>query len=601
MGIQGRNIYFNNVYSTSNSPYFRHFLGVGKLPPNYAEVIQYIDGPIYQDEVTKNWFFPDKKGDQLRPVHLGGYLDMNGTDNSLSFADLTGITITSWEGTATLTKAVNDITATAGTLEYLTLSNGSIYDFEGLDPAVYPTVLDKLNSLNITLNGTLTSIYQESITIPSYRNLYGYNEGWIGPELTTNGDSLSLADWNVTADSTIIGGVARVLSTTGAFTRVAQTGYGSSQGKMVQIQVNITSQISGQIKVSFAGGTGSNLPTTVGLHTVTRINDGTIGQIEISRVAGITDVSFDLVSVKEIVPVTVDIPRDESPANVALPIKQQKDVLGNTLEFYRRAKYPLQVTENSVVQNNGTDNSLALSDLTGVTIVSSVGTATPTKNVNSIDFTSGIVEQLTLSNGSIYTFAESDGVISYDTVNALDGTWQGTLTNLWQLSDTANPDNLRNGFDLWDNDSTTGLLRVPFRADGTSIKTDGDTITGYTWISRQVGSNKRINEAESTYNQPEAPQLYDVDQQFNTPIFFSAETSSAIVYGDIVPDYEFKHLWFNDVYSSAPSKDKWNVYSTPQTDFEPIQIFVNSVTPYQVTEGDYQTTEGVYYVLKDEV
>ena len=71
------------------------------------------------------------------------------------------------------------------------------------------------------------------------------------------------------------------------------------------------------------------------------------------------------------------------------------------------------------------------------------------------------------------------------------------------------PHDLLDGFDLWQNDSDDTYLRYPFYIDGTSIKTDGDTITGYTWVARcpSSGTNtsKWMNNAESVLNVSDDP------------------------------------------------------------------------------------------------
>lgn len=70
----------------------------------------------------------------------------------LTFSSLTGITISSWEGTSTLAKSGDTITCTSGTLYHIVLSNGSILPIaEGSGS----TVFDSVNSLNATLSGTV--------------------------------------------------------------------------------------------------------------------------------------------------------------------------------------------------------------------------------------------------------------------------------------------------------------------------------------------------------------------------------------------------------------------------------------------------------------
>ena len=122
-----------------------------------------------------------------------------------------------------------------------------------------------------------------------------------GSELVTNGDFATDSGWNKSSQTTISNGSANILSTDGSFQDINQSGYSSTQGKTVSITVNITDVQSGQLKVSFAGsGTNTNIPNTVGSHTIYVLNDGTIGVFSIGRVGGVTDVTIDNVSVKEV-------------------------------------------------------------------------------------------------------------------------------------------------------------------------------------------------------------------------------------------------------------------------------------------------------------
>ncbi len=94
-----------------------------------------------------------------------------------------------------------------------------------------------------------------------------------------------------------------------------------------------------------------------------------------------------------------------------------------------------------------------------------------------------------------YKDSEGDGNISYDTSGNENN---GTITNITHSTDDkSKPYNLIYGFDLWQNDVTpTDYIRVPFTTSGASIKTDGDIITGYTWVSKNP-AGKYHNNAES--------------------------------------------------------------------------------------------------------
>lgn len=110
-----------------------------------------------------------------------------------------------------------------------------------------------------------------------------------------------------------------------------------------------------------------------------------------------------------------------------------------------------------------------------------------------------------------YVFGEATG----DTVhNKIDGQPHGTITGTepyFGTSDLQRPNNLIDGFDLWEYTTIPGrFLRVPFDNDKNSIKTDGDTISGYTWISRNLGIKNGLNRSETGIKQPEENELQTI-------------------------------------------------------------------------------------------
>jgi len=108
-------------------------------------------------------------------------------------------------------------------------------------------------------------------------------------------------DWILSSQSEIIEDAAKVVSTDGSFQFIKQDGFTSTQGKTIKFTIEITDIQSGQLKVSFAGGaTNTNIPNSVGTHTLYIPNDGTIGQLSIGRVSGVTDVTITNISVKEV-------------------------------------------------------------------------------------------------------------------------------------------------------------------------------------------------------------------------------------------------------------------------------------------------------------
>ena len=205
-----------------------------------------------------------------------------------------------------------------------------------------------------------------------------------------------------------------------------------------------------------------------------------------------------------------------------------------------------------------------------------------------------------------YTFGETSGTTVYNKLNNTHGTINGTTTAVHSISDYQEPYNLNNGFDLWQNDSTSAYLRVPFDKDGNSIKTDGDTITGYTWISRNPGSLYGHNGAETAYQQQAFYDLMQIDGYHATNLWYDTDgvTPIPFYYDDITFDREELHYVFADVISKSPLKFNYLSYYTQKTtDEELIKIykFLKSIETVTTTDGDLETSDGIAYVLKDGV
>ena len=132
-----------------------------------------------------------------------------------------------------------------------------------------------------------------------------------GSDLVDNGDFATDTDWSKSSQSTISNGSARILSTDGSYQYIAQSNsnYVASQGKIVKVTLDITNYVSGTLKAQFSGGTGYNFPQSEGTHTLYFLNDGTTGTFNVARVAGVTDITIDNVSVKEVTSSDMDVTR----------------------------------------------------------------------------------------------------------------------------------------------------------------------------------------------------------------------------------------------------------------------------------------------------
>lgn len=139
---------------------------------------------------------------------------------------------------------------------------------------------------------------------------------------------------------------------------------------------------------------------------------------------------------------------------------------------------------------------------------------------------------LSANNIPIFDFSCSEGNNNkaYNRVDDSAHQINGTLTDIWSEKQDLVHNNIVNGFDLWKNDTTDELLRVPYNINNQSIKGENDTITGYTWQSTHPANSKVHNYAETQIK------FLDNDVNFNIPnpastenIFFKSSTSNRFV------------------------------------------------------------------------
>jgi hypothetical protein len=74
-----------------------------------------------------------------------------------------------------------------------------------------------------------------------------------------------------------------------------------------------------------------------------------------------------------------------------------------------------------------------------------------------------------------------------------------SLTDFWSERQDQFHYNIGHGFDLW-LDGSGNKLYVPFDENGNSIKTQGDTISGYSWDSKHQPSTNFHNGAETRFD-----------------------------------------------------------------------------------------------------
>jgi len=119
-----------------------------------------------------------------------------------------------------------------------------------------------------------------------------------GSEQVTNGNfSNGSTGWSVSAQSSITGGVARIVSTDGTFQNVGQSK--PLAAGWYRLTVDITASVSGGLTFAFSGaGVNFVLGSSVGTKvSYFYISSSTTSTLSFGRTAGVTDITIDNVSV----------------------------------------------------------------------------------------------------------------------------------------------------------------------------------------------------------------------------------------------------------------------------------------------------------------
>ena len=524
------------VYDVSNvtelsllSPVADNSIGISFYGGNYDELTEKVQqcfnesAEIYKHSDGK-WYSPDIIGDQLREVHKGGYLQSDGT-TVLTFSDLAGITITSFNGTTTPTKVGNTITTTIGTIEYLELSNGSKYNFEDQSGS---TARDEIAVLNAELSGTVS--WQESIEIESSRNLNGYNK--VGDVYIPRLETAENISKPISQQVDVLGNTLEFYGKSRYDLGIVQNSVGVFNG--IDNYIDLPIDIEEDFYICFYG----KFLTTSSYYgkLLSRGVVGQPGEITVERIASSSFMNINIYpnnGIRQTFTHSVDLFDD-------LPHVLEIRLTGDLLSMY--------------IDGIKETNQLSSIPIFSTTEVVTICANSQSKSENISSIMQEFILKNKYSKGVFYVFSEGNSNIVYDkSLNLNNGTWQGDTANIHGFSDLARPNNLLDGFDLWIKDSDGSLLKVPFDVNGNSIKTQGDLITGFTWDSRRLGSNVSHNGAESKMIQPESPELYSIDSQFVNSKWFNSGVPQYVGYNDLYSNYETKGIWLNDVSSVAKS------------------------------------------------
>jgi len=165
-----------------------------------------------------------------------------------------------------------------------------------------------------------------------------------------------------------------------------------------------------------------------------------------------------------------------------------------------------------------------------------------------------------------FTAGADTNIVDRNRTAAIDLTATNiTESTFW--SNTANqPYNFINGCDVWKRISDNKLLYYSFDLDGESIKTQGDTVTGYTWVTK-LPSLKLSQYSDCYVKLYENPAQFNADTElfwFNADGTAKAKTTTELSNNTVVGDYSFnkldKGLLMYDPAISGSCKDKTMKY-----------------------------------------
>jgi len=177
----------------------RSVAGVGgglRLPAIIRNALtRFLDGKKYYPTALEGLrtLYPQERFGSFRAPRQGRCWTFDGVDDKLISDSVTGTTIVEKIGTATLTIGTGEITATAGTLSYLKLSNGSEYWCNEESGSIGYDSSGNGNHLTIT-NATLSTFHAADSGITyNPNNEFGYRA--IGENLLLQSESLDESPW----------------------------------------------------------------------------------------------------------------------------------------------------------------------------------------------------------------------------------------------------------------------------------------------------------------------------------------------------------------------------------------------------------------------
>lgn len=290
------------------------------------ELNQYaLDGGLAYQPGTTYLRSLESHGDWREPRQGRGYL-FDGTDDKLVGGSVTGTTIITKIGTSSLTVDTGEITATAGTLNYLALSNGSIYRCNEESGTIAYDSSGNGNDLTLT-NITQSTFHATDTSLVNPANEVGYsyfNKLLSDQDVWVFGPNIGISQTTIEFDGSPAYQAARY-----DFSSIAEIGVSysisfdiDSLSSEIQVFLGVNSLTSSQI------GTFTEPGAYSFVKELTEGNNLLFRMLGASNTASIQNIRLAKIDSPPI------IPRDESdPSN---------DVLGNDLQYTSKAPRPIQ-------------------------------------------------------------------------------------------------------------------------------------------------------------------------------------------------------------------------------------------------------------------
>jgi hypothetical protein len=335
----------------------------------------------------------------------------------INSSHITSQTVTSKKGTATATVTTGQIAISSGWISEIVLSDGTKYF---LEESIGTIIFDVSAGRNdATLTGVATWAIKRDITLTNNANNFGYSVGQslvplASSKFATNG----IAYWYLNRSTSAYNSVEKSMTITsndterfGVFLNLFLV---SGRNYSVKFKAKTTNFFTnfGSIGGNATIGTVVSNPNLSAVFQDYEFNitaNQTTFRIytQINPAIGSNFTITDIVIIDKSTGILSRLESDIT-----------KDVLGNNLQFVGRVASDMTFTESNCIEiNNTTDFGQLDFDLTGITIVSFEGTATPSidETNNRILFSDGVgtFYKCELSNGLKYIIAEGLNVTSY--------------------------------------------------------------------------------------------------------------------------------------------------------------------------------------------